>query len=265
MNNSPIIPKLSLVGAGPGDPELLTLKAIKTLEKADVVLYDALANESILEYCHADCEKIYVGKIGHQSSISQDSINLLIVEKAYQKGHVVRLKGGDPYILGRGGEEFQYATERGLQCDYIPGISSVMTPGLINIPLTNRGYSDGFWVITGHKSDKSLSEDLNLASQSNSTVVVLMGMSKLHEIKSCFENNGKSDLPFAIIQNATTLQQKYCKGTIKDILKIAEVNKMKNPSIIVLGEVVNSLNTEHNINDILENKLISLNSKIIDK
>lgn len=245
------IPKLTLVGAGPGDPELITLKAVNALKKANVVLYDALINVEILKHCEDNCEKIFVGKIGHQSSITQVEINELIVKKAFEKGNVIRLKGGDPFIFGRGGEEFRYALENGLECEYIPGISSIMTPGLINIPLTDRGFSDGFWVITGHKSDKTLSEDLKLAAASNSTVVILMGMSKLSEIKDSFVKNGKSNLPFAIIQNAATPDQKFCKGRLKDILEISELNQMKNPSVIILGEVVNSLMCNSHINEFL--------------
>src|SRR6218665_2462546 len=114
------IPKLTVVGAGMGDPELITLKAINALRQADVVLYDALIDEELLEYCHPECERIYVGKRGYEKSVSQDSINFLIAEKAFEKGHVVRLKGGDPFIFGRGNEEIAYAKERGIETAYVP-------------------------------------------------------------------------------------------------------------------------------------------------
>jgi uroporphyrin-III C-methyltransferase len=165
------IPKLTLVGAGPGDPELITLKAINALRNADVVLYDALANDDLLDYCHPMCEKIYVGKRGHQKGITQDGINFLIAEKAFEKGHVVRLKGGDPFVFGRGMEEIEFAKQRGIESSYVPGISSIFSGGNHLIPLTDRRVSDGFWVITGHKSDKKFASDLELAVQSNSTVV----------------------------------------------------------------------------------------------
>jgi uroporphyrin-III C-methyltransferase len=233
------IPKLTLVGAGPGDAELITLKAINALRDADVVLYDALACPSLLAYCHPLCEKIYVGKKGHLESISQDTINFLIVEKAYEKGHVVRLKGGDPFVFGRGMEEIKYAKSNGLEVAYIPGISSVFSAGNHLIPLTDRNYSDGFWVITGHKSDLSFSEDLKLAAQSKSTVVFLMAMTKINYIQSFYCSFEKHDMPFCIIQNAYTSNEKIVVGKMKDLGKLAEEHKMSNPAIILVGEVVN--------------------------
>lgn len=230
-------PRLTLVGAGYGDPDLITLKAIKALRNADVVLYDALANEELLEYCHPLCEKIFVGKKGHQSGISQDSINFLIVEKAYEKGHVVRLKGGDPFVFGRGREEIDFAEYRGVKCDYIPGISSVFSLGQFNIPLTSRDSSDGFWVMTGHKSDGRFSDDLKFAAQSNATLVFLMAMSKLEVIKKAFLDENKNKLPFCIIQNAGMPNQKLISGKISEISTLAKRNHMTNPAIILVGEV----------------------------
>ncbi len=230
------VPKLTLVGAGYGDPDLITLKAIKALRNADVVLYDALANEELLDYCHPLCEKIYVGKKGHQSGISQDSINFLIVEKAYEKGHVVRLKGGDPFVFGRGREEIDYAEKRGIMCNYIPGISSVFSLGQFNIPLTSRDSSDGFWVMTGHKSDGRFSDDLELAVKSNTTLVFLMAMSKLENIRHAFIKENKSEIPFCIIQNAGSNNQKLISGKIKDIISLVKKNQMTNPAIIMVGE-----------------------------
>lgn len=234
-------PKLTVVGAGPGDPELITLKGINALKKADVVLYDALANEVLLEYCLPHCEVIYVGKRGHSVSISQDSINYLIAEKAYEKGHVVRLKGGDPYIFGRGNEEVNYARERGIETEFIPGISSIQTLGRNDIPLTARGFSEGFWVITGHKADKSLSTDIELASQSNSTVIILMGMSKLAQISEIFKKNGRGTIPAAILQNASTPYQKMGIGTAETLVEIAQKNQLSNPAIIVIGDVISAI------------------------
>ncbi|NBA84163.1 uroporphyrinogen-III C-methyltransferase [Emticicia sp. CRIBPO] len=232
-------PRLTVVGAGPGDPELITLKAVNALRKADVVLYDALANPVLLDYCHPFCEKVFVGKIGHQKGITQDDINHLIVEKAHSAGHVVRLKGGDPFIFGRGIEEMEYAAENEIETDYIPGISSVMSGGFSNIPLTDRRFSDGFWVITGHKSDGSLSEDLRIAAQTNATVVVLMGMSKLAVIAEIYKENNKMEIPVAIIQNATTPEEKIGVGTIGNMVKMAAENMLSNPAVIIIGEVVN--------------------------
>lgn len=234
--------KLTVVGAGPGDPELITLKAIKALRDADVVLYDALANEELLDYCHPLCERIFVGKRGHEKSITQDSINYLIAEKAYEKGHVVRLKGGDPFIFGRGNEEINFARERNIECAYIPGISSVMTGGFVDVPLTARGFADGFWVLTGHKSDGSLAKDIHLAAKSQSTVVILMAMSKLKQIAEIFIENHTGETPAMIIQNATTEKQKLGIGKVKNLPEIASQNQLTNPAIIVIGEVVNAIN-----------------------
>jgi uroporphyrin-III C-methyltransferase len=236
--NLNIIPKLTVVGAGPGDPELITLKAVNALRQADVVLYDALANPEILEYCHPFTEKIYVGKKGHDKSVPQDSINQLIIEKAYEKGHVIRLKGGDPFVFGRGIEEIEFAHERGLEVAYIPGISSVFSGGNHFIPLTDRRTSDSFWVITGHKSDKSFSKDLNLAVNSNATIVLLMAMAKLAYIEQLYIDNNNGNQLFCIIQNANTPFEKKASGKIKDLVKIAGSEKLTNPAIIIIGEVV---------------------------
>jgi uroporphyrin-III C-methyltransferase len=231
-------PKLTVVGAGPGDPDLITVKAIKALKDADVVLYDALISSELLEYCKPEAEKIYVGKRPGESH-SQDAINFLIVEKAYMYGHVVRLKGGDPFIFGRGMEEIEYAKSFGLETAYIPGISSsVAAAGYANIPLTTRGVSESFWVITGTKTDGSLSNDLEMALQTSATIVVLMGMNKLSQISAICQRIGKEHLPVAIIQNGTTNQQKIGIGVAKNLKEIAENNQLSNPAVIILGEVV---------------------------
>ena len=231
-------PKLTVVGAGPGDPDLITIKAIKALKSTDVVLYDALVAVELLDYCQPDCEKIYVGKRPGESH-SQDAINFMIVEKAYMYGHVVRLKGGDPFIFGRGMEEIQYAKDFGLETAYVPGISSsVAAAGYAGIPLTTRGVSESFWVITGTKTDGSLSEDLISALKTTATIVVLMGMSKLSQISEICVSNGKGNLPVAIIQNGTRENQKIGIGVAENLALIAEEKKLCNPAVIILGEVV---------------------------
>jgi uroporphyrin-III C-methyltransferase len=234
-----ISPRLTLIGAGPGDPELITLKGLKALQDADVILYDSLANQELLAHAKSGSEKIYVGKKGHEKGITQAEINQLIVDKAFEKGHVARLKGGDPFVFGRGTEELKIAAENQIPFSYIPGISSVMTPGLHHIPLTDRNYSDGFWVITGHKSDLSLSEDLNLAAKSKSTVVLLMAMTKLSEISRIFAAEGKGDTPAAIISKASTKFERIVFGTAAELSEMAVLNNLKNPSIVILGGVVN--------------------------
>ncbi|MFD1820007.1 uroporphyrin-III C-methyltransferase [Pseudarcicella hirudinis] len=243
FNNLVPIPKLTVVGAGPGDPDLITMKAVKVLQSADVVLYDALIAEEILSYCKPGAEKIYVGKRPGESH-SQDSINFLIVEKAYMHGHVVRLKGGDPFIFGRGQEEIEYARQFDLETAYVPGISSsVAAAGYAGIPMTARGVSESFWVITGTKSDGSLSSDLATALQTTATIVILMGMNKLWQIAEVCEDMGKGNLPVAIIQNGTTKQEKTGLGLARNLPEIAKENKLSNPAVIVLGEVVRYADT----------------------
>jgi uroporphyrin-III C-methyltransferase len=244
-------PKLTVVGAGPGDPDLITVKAIKALKSADVVLYDALIADELLDYCKPDTEKIYVGKRPGESH-SQDAINFMIVEKAYMYGHVVRLKGGDPFIFGRGMEEIEYAKNFGLETAYIPGISSsVAAAGYAGIPLTTRGVSESFWVITGTKTDGSLSKDLEMALQTTATIVVLMGMNKLAQIAEICEDLGKENLPVAIIQNGTTDKAKLGIGLAKNLKAVAEENDLSNPAVIVLGEVVKYASVKE-LNRILE-------------
>ncbi|MBO2542920.1 uroporphyrinogen-III C-methyltransferase [Salegentibacter sp. BDJ18] len=235
MYNSP---KLSVVGAGPGDPELITIKALNTLKDAKVVLFDALINRELLEYA-PQAEHIFVGKRKDKHRYSQDEINELIVKYALERGHVVRLKGGDPFIFGRGSEEINYAKSKGLETAVVSGItSSIAVPANVGIPLTQRGTSESFWVITGTTTQKKLSEDVRLAAQSTATVVILMGMAKLAEIVDIFSHYGKEDTPVGIIQNGTTNNEKSGFGTIKSIEKVVAEKQLTAPAIIVIGEVV---------------------------
>ena len=231
-------PRLTVVGAGPGDPELITLKAIKAIASAQAVLYDALVDKSLLEHCSETCEQIYVGKKPGESH-SQATINELIVEKAYALGHVVRLKGGDPFVFGRGQEEIEYARSFGLLTGYVPGISSsYAAAGAADIPLTVRGVNESFWVMTGTKSDGSLSEDLKLGLQSSATLVILMGMNKLSEIAALCQSYGKGEISAAIIQNGTMANQRIGISIASELENLAKKEELRNPAIIVIGEVV---------------------------
>ncbi|PUV24359.1 uroporphyrinogen-III C-methyltransferase [Sphingobacterium athyrii] len=231
--------KVTLVGAGPGDPDLISLKGIKAIQKADVILYDALVNDELLDYAKADCIKIYVGKRAEQLSTSQDEINRLLVDYALNYGHVVRLKGGDPFVFGRGGEEIDHVAQYGIETAVIPGISSAIgLTGLQQIPLTYRGISESFWVITGSKSDGSLSSDLYLAAESNATVVILMGYGKLAEIVSIYQQKNLHHLPIALIQNGSLPNEKVVLGTIDNILDESTEKRVGVPAIIIIGEVV---------------------------
>lgn len=239
MNNlQSLKPKLTVLGAGPGDPELITLKGIRALENANVVLYDALVNRELLNYA-TNAIHIFVGKRKGFHKYTQDEINALIVTKANEYGHVVRLKGGDPFIFGRGAEEIEYAKQNGLEAAIINGITSaIAVPAAIGVPLTKRGISESFWVITGTTSERKLSNDVFLAAKSTATVVILMGMSKLLQIVALFKAEGKGNTAVAIIQNGTTGNQKSVIGTVNTIATIAIENKMAAPAIIVIGEVV---------------------------
>jgi uroporphyrin-III C-methyltransferase len=238
MINTNKTPKLTIVGAGPGDVELITLKAIKAIENADVILYDALVNEELLHYAKTTAI-VFVGKRFGCHAYSQDQINELIVVMAKEHGHVVRLKGGDPFIFGRGSEEIEYVRQFGLETALVPGISSVMgVPATHGIALTQRGIAESFWAITGTTSDHQLSKDVSLASQSSATVVIVMGMNKLDEIISIYQTNRTDDLPVAIIQNGTTASEKKVIGTISTIMQLVKENQLSSPAIIVIGEVV---------------------------
>lgn len=232
-------PKLTVVGAGPGDPELITLKALKAIKSADVILYDALINKTLLKYASSHAEVIFVGKRKGSYAFQQDQINDLIVARAETHGHVVRLKGGDPFIFGRGAEELEFARSYGLETCIVPGISSALAvPAYQGIPLTKRATSESFWVITGTTRSHQLSNDIKLAAQSTATVVILMGMGKLPEIVDLFSQQGKRNTPVAIIQNGTTEGEQYGIGTIANICEVVESQQLSNPAIIVIGEVV---------------------------
>ena len=231
--------KLTLVGAGPGDPELITLKAVKALQDADVVLYDALVDTQLLDHAPDHALKVYVGKRRGRCEFAQTDINQLIVNYAFSHGHVVRLKGGDPFVFGRGFEEISFAQDFGIETSVIPGISSsYAVPALAGIPLTTRGLSESFWVLTGTTKNHTLSTDIEKAAQTTATIVILMGMKHLNDIAQTFINVGKADTPVAIIQNGSTPQEKIGLSTVSNMAQVAQENQLDNPAIIVIGEVV---------------------------
>ncbi len=234
--------KLTVVGAGPGDVDLITLKAVKALQTADVVLYDALVNADLLAYAPG-AEHIFVGKRKGCYRYQQAQINDLIVQRGQEGKHVVRLKGGDSFVFGRGAEEMEFAAQHGLDVAMVPGISSSLAvPAHQNIPVTKRGSSESFWVITGTTKEHKLSNDVALAAKSSATIVILMGMAKLSEIMELFKNEGKSKTPVAIIQEGTTKNEKIGVGTVATIEAKAKERQLSNPAIIVIGEVVNHRN-----------------------
>lgn len=239
-SNKTIIPQVTLVGAGPGDPELLTIKGLQAIRSADIVLYDALVSKEVINYAPITSRRIYVGKRSNNHALSQDGINKLIVESAYKYGHVVRIKGGDPFVFGRGHEELEYAESLGVPVNIIPGLSSsISVPELQHIPVTRRGISNGFHVLTGTVSSGELNPEIAKAVSSESTLVILMGVKKLPEIARLFQLAGKGSIPFALIQNGSLPTENIALGTANDIVEIAREENVGAPAVIVVGEVVN--------------------------
>ena len=234
-----IYPKLTIVGAGPGDTDLITIKGINALSEANVVLYDALVNKELLKYAPIDSLKIYVGKRNKNHIYTQEQINDLIVSLAFTHGRVVRLKGGDPFVFGRGQEEIKHAELFNIETAIVPGLSSsIAVPTSVGIPVTHRGTSESFWVITGTTQAGKLSNDVALAAKTNATVIILMGVEKLDEIVNAFLKEGKKDTAIALIENGTLNKENIALGTIDTIVDIAKEENIKAPAIIVVGEVV---------------------------
>lgn len=234
-------PRVSIVGAGPGDIDLITVKGLKAIQSADVILYDALVDESLLQEAPESVMKIFVGKRAGLPCKKQEEINDLIVKHAFEFGHVVRLKGGDPFVFGRGHEELEYVRQFNIETTVIPGISSVTsTPLLQGVPVTRRGLSESFWVLTGSTKNHTLSNDIRLAAKSSATLVIVMGMRKLQQIVDILQNENKNDLPFMIIQSGSTKNEKVVLGTVGTILAKATAEKIGTPGIMIIGKVVST-------------------------
>lgn len=232
-------PRLTLVGAGPGDPELITLKGVRALQAAHVVLYDALVHPDLLQHAPPSAERIFVGKRRGRCEFAQQDINHLIVQYAHSHGHVVRLKGGDPFVFGRGFEELAFAQDCGVETAVVPGLSSSYAiPALAGIPLTCRGVSESFWILTGTTKDHQLSADIHTAIQSTATLVILMGMKHLPDIVAELTAQGRADVPVAIVQNGSWADERVALATAETIVEVVEDHKLTNPAIIVIGEVV---------------------------
>lgn len=232
-------PKLILVGAGPGDPELITIKGLKAIQNADAILYDALVNEELLQQAPKNIPIVFVGKRKGKHTFTQDQINELIVEHANKYGTVIRLKGGDPFVFGRGFEEIECAKKHSIETEYIPGVSSAIgVLGLYNIPVTYRGSSESFWVATGTTSSGQISDDIKLAVKSTATVVILMGLTKLQEIVNIYKEQGKYTTPIAIIQKGSTANENIAIGIIDTIVDIVNKKHISPPAVIVIGQVV---------------------------
>ncbi|WP_443595236.1 uroporphyrinogen-III C-methyltransferase [Agathobacter sp.] len=236
--------KVVLVGAGPGDTGLLTLKGEKYIKQADCLVYDRLSSPQLLSMAKAGCELIYVGKENHKHVMKQDAINELLYEKSKCHELVVRLKGGDPYVFGRGGEEALYLVERNVDVEVVPGVSSsVAALAAAGIPITHRGIAKGFQVITAHsRKDEEADIDYSLLTDETITCVFLMGLAHVKSIAAGLMKAGRrADTPAAVISNGTLAAQRKCIGTLANIGEKIEEAKLTSPAIIVVGDVV-SLN-----------------------
>ncbi len=240
------LPRISLVGAGPGDPDLITRKGLKLLQTADVLLYDALVAPELLDEVSSCCVQIYVGKRAGQHSMKQEAINELLVESAERFGHAVRLKGGDPYVFGRGMAEKIYAERKGIPVAVVPGISScIAAPELQGVAPTSRGIARSFWVLTAQTKEGKLAADLQLAAQSEATSIILMGMKKLTQICALYAaaraagSNASRPLPIMVIQNASRPDEQLWLGELgQEFAQRVAAEKGTGPGIIVIGEVV---------------------------
>lgn len=232
-----------LVGAGPGDPELLTLKALKILNEGDIVFYDYLINKNILKLLPENVKKIAVGKNKKEDTdIQQHRINELLVKYAKEGKKVVRLKSGDPFLFGRGGEEIEYLKNKKIKFRLVPGITSAIgVPTNIGLPLTHRNFSSSVMIISGQLKKGNLL-DWNYIANFKGTLVILMGAKNLENIISSLLAYGKdSDTPICLIRNGTLKSQIVVKGTLQNIVSIAKNHKIKAPLITVIGAVVNLL------------------------
>jgi uroporphyrin-III C-methyltransferase/precorrin-2 dehydrogenase/sirohydrochlorin ferrochelatase len=232
--------RVDLVGAGPFDPDLITVKAMRLLQRADAIVYDRLANPVLLEYAPKDCELIYVGKRKDQHSMPQEKINALLVDLAVAGKQVVRLKGGDPFIFGRGGEELAVLDEHGVPTSVIPGITAAAgCAAAMQISLTHRDHAHAVVFITGHRQAGKLEVNWDLALQRDTTVVFYMGLSSLPEIAAQLLQRGcRPDMPFAIISQGTSKQQQAIVGTLSDINARLACQPLPSPALLIMGDVV---------------------------
>jgi len=234
--------KVYLVGSGPGDPELLTIKAKRLIESAEVILYDQLPGEEILNMLPRSAEKIDVGKYAGSHKLSQWQINELLVKRAKEGKIVIRLKGGDPYLFGRGGEEAQVLVREGIEVEVVPGITSaIAVPAYAGIPITHRDFASMVTFITGHEdpTKEETALDWEVLAKFEGTLVILMGVSMLERnVKELLKYGKSIDTPVAVIERGTRPDQRVTIGTLADIVTLCKRRKVKAPAITVIGDVV---------------------------
>ena len=229
-----------LVGAGPGDPDLLSLRALRLMQRADVVLYDRLVSDQIVAMVRRDAEKIYVGKEKANHAVPQEDINRLLVRLAKEGKRVLRLKGGDPFIFGRGGEEIKDLFAEGVPFQVVPGVTAAAGCGAYaGIPLTHRDFSQSVSFVTGHLKDGSFNLNWKLLSQPSQTVVIYMGLTGLDIIaRKLIEHGVSEDMPAALIQQGTTRNQRVITGTLNTLYDRVKAEKVTAPTLVIIGEVV---------------------------
>ncbi len=229
-----------LVGAGPGNPDLLTFRALRLMQQADVVVYDRLVSPPILEMCRRDADRIYVGKERDKHAVPQDEINLLLARLALEGKRVLRLKGGDPFIFGRGGEEIETLREHGVAFQVVPAITAAAgVASYAGIPLTHRDYSQALVFVTGHLKDNSMDLDWDMLARPRQTIVVYMGLKGLsHLCAKMMEHGLAPDTPIAVVQQGTTLNQKVVIGALSNMPEKVEAAALKAPTLIIIGQVV---------------------------
>ncbi|WP_448212100.1 uroporphyrinogen-III C-methyltransferase [Colwellia sp. MEBiC06753] len=235
--------EVALVGAGPGDPDLLTLQAYRFICQAEVAIYDRLVSEEIMALLPTTCEKIYVGKKQADHKVPQERINEIIVEQAKLGKKVVRLKGGDPFVFGRGGEEAQFALAHGVACHIVPGMTAASScAAYVGIPLTHRNVARACTLITGHvQQDGSLDLPWSALQDQQQTIVFYMGVKTLAIIVEQLNNAGRAmSTPVALIQRGTTQKQKLVKGQLSNIVELVDQHNIKPPTLIIIGDVVNT-------------------------
>jgi uroporphyrin-III C-methyltransferase len=234
--------KVTLVGAGPGDPELITVKGLRLVQEADVLIYDRLAHPDILKQARPDAKRLYVGKESDHHTVPQDEINALMVAEARKGKKIVRLKGGDPFVFGRGAEEILYLVEEGIPWEIVPGVTSATAvPAYTGIPITHRDFSSMVSIITGHEAftDGKPGLRYDLIAPNDSTLVILMGMSNLKKITGELLRHGRpGTTPACIITWGTYPNQQVLTGTLEDLAEKKDAAGLKPPGIVIIGEVV---------------------------